>query len=277
MLMFIFMLILTFSHVLMKTIASGLILCVDESWLAIYMGLDMLLFLSLRLVRRDFTYWPKLPPVASVCVSTITRITQKVLTDFTLTLQMRNDFEVGGFLFSFLVVQNHAMTFVAAHLYFKLYEGDNKIPAPPLWSLLFSLLGLFLVSVLVFVGLMDRRYLGTFVTTTTGPQSAVNKFKVATTDEQRLNTFKYHHYYYAGIEDELKALLAENWEDWMANKPKWLTESIIDTVPDEFLPEKEVVKLNASSRAGSKRKLAGNLLKAGGWMVVRGATGIGLD
>jgi hypothetical protein len=242
------MMLFTFAHVLMKTVASSLILCVDGSWLLIYMGGDMLVFLLLKFARRDFTYWPNLPPVVSAYTSLTVRITQKVLTDFTLTLHMRNSFEMGGILFILLVIQNQAFTFAAAQLYLTRYEddNDNKIPAMHLWALLFSLLGLFLGSCSVFVLLMDRRYLETFVNTTTGPQSSVKKFKLATTDEQRLSTFKYHRYYYAAIEVELKLLLAENWEDWMFNRPDWLTDSMIATIPDEFLPSKEVEKRNNS-------------------------------
>ena len=150
-------------------------------------------------------------------------------------------------MFSLLIVQNQASTFVASWLYLKYYTDANKIEASMLWEVLFTLLGLFLASVSAFVLLMDRRYLGTFVTTTTGPQFAAGRFKVATTDEQRIAVLKYHPLYYASIEVELKALLAENWEEWMANRPDWLTESVIATVPDEFLPEKEVEKLRRMS------------------------------
>jgi hypothetical protein len=144
------------------------------------------------------------------------------------------------------------MSFLAAHLYLKHYEGESKISASELWRMLFALLGLFLASVLVFVVLMDRRYLKTFVTTATGPQSTVDKFKSSTTDEQRLNTFKYHDVYYAAIEEELKALLAENWDDWMLVRPEWLTEGVVACIPDKFLPEKEVERLNILG--GGKRR-----------------------
>ena len=251
---FLVMMSLTFSHVLMKTLASSLIICVNASWLVIYMTCDMILFLVLKLVRRDFTYWLNLPPFISALFSLVIRVTEKTLTDFTLTLHMRNPFEVGGILFGLSIVQNQASTFIAAHLYLNYYDGKNILPASELWTVLFSLLGLFVASVLAFVLLMDRKYLRTFVTTTTGPQFAAERFHVATTDEQRLNTFKYHPYYYTAIEKELKALLAENWEDWMANKPDWMTERIIATIPDKFLPEREVAKLNKLSAGGKRRR-----------------------
>jgi hypothetical protein len=264
MLTFTVMLLFTLSHVLMKTVASSLIICVHENWLAIYMGCDMLLFLSLKLIRRDFTFWAPLPPSTSVFASLINRISIKVLTDFTLNLHMRSSMEIGGILFTLLVVQNQASAFVAGWVYLKYYDGGGTIEADKLWMALFSLLGLFLVSVLAFVLLMDRRYLGTFVSTTTGPQFAADKFHAATTDEQRLTTFKYHHYYYAAIEDELKALLAENWEDWMANRPEWLTEGIIATIDDKFLPAAEVEKLNRMSTGGKRRRSSFSLVEKRG-------------
>jgi hypothetical protein len=238
------MILLTFAHVMMKTLASSLILCVNISWLAIYMAFDALLFVFIKLVRRDLTYWIKLPPYVSASFSFWIRVTQKVLIDYTLTLHMRYSMEIGGILFSFLVIQNQVWSFVAVHLYSRHYSGSNLIEASQLEAMLFALLGSFLVSLLAFVLLMDRKYLGTFVATTTGPQSAVNRFHVATTDEQRVSIMKYHHYYYAGVEVELKALIAENWEEWMLNRPEWLTESVIATIPDKFLLTKEVVRLS---------------------------------
>ena len=70
---FICMLTLAFSHVLAKTIASSLILCVKGSWLAIYMAFDVLLFFALKFARRDFTYWMNFPPVVSAFLSLVVR------------------------------------------------------------------------------------------------------------------------------------------------------------------------------------------------------------
>jgi hypothetical protein len=257
------MLLLTFFHVMMKFLASSLILCVDASWLAIYMGCDTLLFLLLKLIRRDFTYEAKLPPFISALFSLLIRISTKLLTDFTLTLHMRNSMEIGGILFLLVVVQNQASAFVAAQIYLKLYSGPNGIESSQLWTMLFALLGSFLVSVLAFVLLMDRKYLGTFLTTATGPQSTADKFHLATTDEQRVSIMKYHPYYYAGVEVELKALIADNWEEWMLNRPEWLTESVIATIPDDFLPEKEVEKLIKLGAGKRRRSSAGDVFNGG--------------
>jgi hypothetical protein len=192
-------------------------------------------------------------------MSLLIRMIQKVMADFALTLHMRHSVEVGGILFSFLVVQNQVVTFVAAWVYLSYYTGENKFDVSQLWTTLLVLLGLFLASILVFILLMDRKYLGTFVSTATGPQSTADKFRSATTDEQRISVLQYHPSYYAAIEGELKALLAENWAEWMVTKPEWLTESVKATIPDELLPEREVWKMRKMGIFKKKRSSLGDI------------------
>ena len=51
------MFMLTCSHVVMKTIAASLVMCVSGTWFTIYLGGDMLVFLLLKVIRGDLRYW----------------------------------------------------------------------------------------------------------------------------------------------------------------------------------------------------------------------------
>jgi len=247
----------------MKTIAVSLIMCVSETWLAIYLGGDMIAFLLVKIIRGDFTYWLNLPPSLSLSISLVFRFLTKILTDFTLVMQMRHSYEIGGVQFSLLVVQNQAMCFVAAKLYLKYYDGafdmegevlggNRKLEAEMLWAGLLGLLGIFLVSSLSFVGLMDRKYLHTFFGLTTGPQYSEIRFRTAKTDEQRIETFGRHPSYYTNVAGELQELIDENWEDWMRDRPEWLTDNLLGKVPDEYLKKAEVKRLE--EEGGGKRR-----------------------
>ena len=55
------------------------------------------------------------------------------------------------------------------------------------------------------------------------------------------------------FEEDLKRLISENWKDWMADRPEWLTDNVIASVPDEYLPKKEVKRLK-EGWGGERRK-----------------------
>ena len=154
--------------------------------------------------------------------------------------------------------------FVAVVLYLKYYdgsydeaegveiEGTNKIYEEMLWIMFACLCGLFLTSSLAFVWLIDRKYLDSFFSTATGPQFAVVKYNTATTDFQRMNVLKYYPTYYDELKVQVQELIDENWEDWMKDRPEWLTDNVIASIPDEYLPKTEVNRLE--DEGGGKRR-----------------------
>ena len=257
------MLTLTCSHVIMKTLSTALLASVSVPWLMIYMGADLGIFLGFKICRRDFRYWVNVPNGMSLAISVIIRVMTKLLTDFTLVLQMRNPFEIGGVLFLLLILQNQIGCFVIAKIYERFYvDIETKLPMEVLWTSLIGLSSAFLISTLAFVGLIDRDYLHTFFTTTTAKQSTSDKFYAARNDKQRLHVFKYYPDYYAGVSEELKDLLHDNWREWMRDRPEWLTDEDIQIIPDEFLPV-WYVKQQARKNDGRGRQKRNSLGEVG--------------
>ena len=122
-----------------------------------------------------------------------------------------------------------------------------------LWPTLIGLIILFLLSVAAFVFFMDRNYLRTFLTTTTtDPEQAADLFRKATTDEQKVVYCNTHPTYRESFSGELEALVKENWADWMANRPAWLTDTVIGTIDDKYLPKAAVDILKVEG--GGKRR-----------------------
>jgi hypothetical protein len=141
---------------------------------------------------------------------------------------------------------------VAAKLYLDYHNGDEKIEEEALWSTLFALLAMFVISVTAFFTLIDRNYLHTFTTTMTAPQYCVSFFREATTDEQRIDVFTQHPTYYSSIENEVVAFVGDNWNTWQAERPDWFTEAVISTIDDRFIAAAELAKLNIA--AGGQRR-----------------------
>ena len=151
---------------------------------------------------------------------------------------------MGGVFFCLLVLQNQASVFVAAKLYLEYYNGENKIEDAILWSVLLSLLGMFVISTTAFFSLIDKSYLHTFTSALTARQSCAKIFRDSLTDLEKLQNFALHPSYYAAFDDELKAFVRSNWATWQAEKPDWFTENIIATIPIRFISEIEVERMS---------------------------------
>ena len=80
--------------------------------------------------------------------------------------------------------------------------------------------------------------LGTFFTTTTGPEYTVQLFREAPSDELRFDAaFTNRRSYINGLEEEVKEWLRENIDRFKVEQPEWWK---IEMVPDEFLPEEAI-------------------------------------
>ena len=276
---------LTLSHVFIKALATALVISVSGTWMAIYLAVDLLFFFLFKIVRGDFRYWMNIPDPLSFFSSFIIRLIQKLLIDNTLCLHMRHPYEVGGVLFVIVVVQNQTACIVAVQLYLKYYQEqiqvaaidiigattnttipavytDTKVEASMLWLNLSCLFALFVLSAAALVYFMDRNYLHTFVTTDTGPERAVKKYLGSTTDEQRMGIFYVHPSYRTKAHDELEALVGDNWANWMVNRPDWLTDGLIGSIEDKYIPVAEVKRLE--KEGGGKRRRSSAFAGMGG-------------
>jgi len=130
----------------------------------------------------------------------------------------------------------------------------TKLPADVLWPLLIGLFALSFLSAAMLACWIDKKYLHTFTSTETGAQYAAKFYNLATTDQQRIAAiFNKHPSYYYDFKDELKEFVSDNWADWMANRPDWLTDDVIGYIDDEYLPHAEVDRLKEEG-GGERRR-----------------------
>ena len=81
---FILMLLSNTFHVLNKYFSSALFLVVSPLWFLLYLASDMGLYFAVKILTRDFFTWIPVRGAASQYVTTsLYRITQKLVSDFT--------------------------------------------------------------------------------------------------------------------------------------------------------------------------------------------------
>ena len=254
-------------HVMGKLLATSLLLTVNKSLLGLYMGIDMAAVFVFKAVRGDLRYWVNGGPVTSAIITFFSRFTLKVVTDFTAIFQSRHPFELGGLLWSLTLLINQVSCFVAVHLYLTYYEEElidkdglevklTKLTPLQLWGTQSILSGLFVISWVIFIAVINMDYAKTFFSTVTGKQFAEETFRIIETDEELLYTFRFQEAYYDAFEEELMEEFHDAWPLLMKDKPEWLTDDVISNVPDRFFPKPELIRLTEEGGGERRRSSA---------------------
>ena len=240
-----FMVGLTTSHAAMKVIACALMMRLDGAKFACYAAGDMCMYFIYKILRGDLRYWVRLKGWFSMFASFGVRIVSKNITDFTLLVQFRHPFELGGIYWSANMIMNQLFVFVAVYLY-STFTQEEMVNDDRISSLFFLVSGLFSFSVICVIGFMsliNRDYWKTFWDTQSGKQFVVNNFKNATNDKMKFNVFKKHRSFYYSIEGEIKIWLKDEWGRWEYEKPAWFNPVAIAEVPADLLPKSVLKKM----------------------------------
>ena len=237
------MMLLSFSQLLAKCLVVAILNEIGGSSLAILvLGAEMVAFMMIKVIRRDFIWWLPLGPVLSVSISCLNRIIIKFISDFTGMIHLRHPYEIGGFLFSFNMLYTQISLFAVILAQNNLSNSSDD-----------SLYGDFYIYVACFLsGLWVLSYGGvlffcmpayrhTFYATTTIRKFQKKRFTsgddatkikiLTTTHESTWKDFK----------DEMKSWLNKVWADLHTNRPDWFTESVISNIPVDMIPGEEAV------------------------------------
>jgi hypothetical protein len=85
---------------LVRSVSTALLAMHGTGAVLTYYVLDMGLYFTYKLLRRDFWHWIPLEGAASAVVSTLERLVVKLFADFAGVIQFRAAGEIGGCYFS---------------------------------------------------------------------------------------------------------------------------------------------------------------------------------
>jgi len=237
---FFIMMLMSTLHNLSRS-AGYAILAVEDTMFAVkFFGAEMGVYLTYKLVRRDFWWWGNIEGVVSVVLSFLERSIVKVIADFTGCLHFRHPYELGGTGYSLSMIWAQVFPFVA--LQFSTSEKKELLA-----TMLQVSFGLWLTLNILFFASINREFVRTFFTWTTGPEYTILLFREAPSDELRFDAaFTNRRSYINGLEDEVRAWLSENIDRFQLEQPEWWR---IDMVGDEFLP-----RLAIEAEGGARRR-----------------------
>ena len=234
---FVAMLLLSTGMLLVRAYTIVLLALVGNRWAFAYFILDILFFLAIKVLRREFWYWM---PTGSVFTDTgfslVVRIVGKIVLDFTSLVQFRHPFEFGGALWSLNLLVSIASFPISLYI-FQANGGDLKV-AEKGWSHSLILLPSVVLTYVVLLYNIEKDYLSTFISPMNIREFLAKTFRESTSDEARAtNFFSITTRYWDSTENEARHWVAQNWDRWMREKPPWLTDVMRERIPLHFIPK----------------------------------------
>jgi hypothetical protein len=253
-----------------KSFSSALLLVASPKSFIAYTTGDHLLYQLYLAARGDHRHYR---PGVSAPMSVVINVVQKVIADFTSSWKMRTQLDMHNAYFLFNQLTTHASVFVAVHVYVS--GGGNDFDEGVLWM---SSGTLFVAWAITYVARthmclkesvssnpLSRRYIilacmvkpeyrHQFYTTETGVQYAREEYVNAKTHEEKMRIFTYNAVMWRHYKDEVREFTHANWAHWNEDKPAWFTETVIQRVPDEYIPVAALVSLNAAAHGGQRRR-----------------------
>jgi hypothetical protein len=207
---------------------------IGGSWVALYIGSDLVLYLVVKVLRGDFWYWMPAGGNAELVISIFERVIAKAITDFTSLVHFRHPNEVGGVYWALgfvLTIGSLPVATILAESKTQDSSGTSVAKAVSIY-----IIPVTLFSFAIFLWNIEKKYLGTFFSLQKGKDLTVKNFRGGNDKTKAKYSFKYSKHHWISIEEEVRAWVGTNWERWEEEKPKWLDEGMKARIPVEYIP-----------------------------------------
>jgi hypothetical protein len=232
-LVFVSMMILTAGMLLIRCMTIVLLGLMGGSWVALYIGGDLVLYLAVKLLRGDLWYWVPLGGKAEMLSSSVTRVLVKIVTDFTSIVQFRHPNEVGGLYWALGFV----LTMGSLPLAIIVAESVLTTRAIILaWLIVKYFIPGSIVCFAVFFLNIERKYWNTFWSTQRSKDLTMAFFLDGKSDAVKFFVMTRSRRHWVWIEEKVRKWVRENWAKWEEEKPEWFNDQKKAIVPVEFIP-----------------------------------------
>jgi hypothetical protein len=242
------MMLLTAGMLLIRCMTIVVLGLVGGSWVALYIGGDLGLYLVVKMLRGDFWYWMPSGGKAEIVYSTLFRLINKIITDFTSLVQLRHPNEVGGLYWAFgfvLTMGSLPVAIIVAESVLK----DRAVNLA--WSVVKFFIPGSLVCFAIFFSNIERKYWHTFWSTQRSKDLSMAYFLEGKSDAVKFQVFTTSKHHWVSIEEKIRKWVEENWARWEEEKPEWFTDQKKATVPVEFIPTTGEARRRESVRRAS--------------------------
>jgi hypothetical protein len=260
---FVSMLLFTAGMLLIRCTTIVLLGLMGGRWAFLYIGVDLGLYLLVKILRGDFWYFLPIGGKAEIVSSILLRMVIKIITDFTSIVHFRHPNEVGGAYWLFGLLLTMVSLPVSIYIYlFSPYVDDNPIDNASF--IVKYIIPITTICLGVFFFNIERKYLHTFWSAQRSKDMSMAYFIDCESDAIKIKVFGHSRHHWVSIEGEIKKWVGLNWARWEEEQPDWFTGVKKARVPVEFIPQdgdarrKESVR-RASVDAEAEGGLAGAL------------------
>jgi hypothetical protein len=245
---FVFMMLLTAGMLLIRCTTIVLFGMMGGSWAFLYIGADLGLYLSVKMLRGDFWYWLPTGGNMEIVSSIIFRVIVKIIADFTSMVHFRHPNEVGGAYWLF------GLTLTMGSLPVSIYIASPYVDEKAI-DIASSMMNYFIpittMCLAVFFLNIDRKLLHTFWSTQKSKEYGMAFFLEGESDKVKIRVFTTSRHHWVSIEGDLRKWIGLNWAKWEQEQPEWFTDVIRATVPVEFIPADGDARRRESVRRAS--------------------------
>jgi hypothetical protein len=247
-LVFVSMLLFTAGMLLIRCTTIVLLGLMGGTWAFLYIGVDLGLYLLVKILRGDFWYWLPLGGNIEIVSSILMRVMVKIIVDFTSLAQLRHPNEVGGayWLFGLLLTMGSlpGSIFVASP-----YVDERAIDIAS--SIMRSFIPITSLCFVIFFWNIESKYWNTFFSIQRGKDMTIAFFHEGANDEMKFVVFYASRHQWVSIEGEIKKWVELNWAKWEEEKPEWFTDVMKASVPVDFIPADGDARRRESVRRAS--------------------------
>jgi hypothetical protein len=219
-----------------RSFSSALLLTTDTRFLGWYVLSDLGVFLLQKILRGDFWYWLPVDGPVGALVSLFARILVKNVTDYTGIVTFRNPLEMGGVGWTVNLIAAAVVPFAVIKLFFA-SNAASAIKEKTATTVMGSLAGIWLISLLLLLCLMDAKYRKTFFSLETGSQHVIARFKRrGAQDETKAKIIYYNRRLWSSIRCDVREFFAKNWEKWEEGQETWFDDNFKQKIDDDLIP-----------------------------------------
>jgi hypothetical protein len=184
------------------------------------------------------------------------RIATKLMVDVTSMPHLRLPNDLGGACWTASIVKNQVECLLVAWVYSEFYDGPDKIERTALFSALGALAIAWALAFGLFLAVIKRGYLWTFVTLETGHAYLQRCFhEDAGDDEKRMAIFNFNERLWHDFRPAVKDWVRRGYNQWLADNPAWFQGSVaqacVARIPNEFLADLEPATTASGPPVGS--------------------------
>jgi hypothetical protein len=245
---FVSMMLLSSGMLLIRCTTIVLLGLIGGSWVFLYIGADLGLYILVKILRGDFWYFLPLGGNTEIMASILFRVIVKLIVDFTSMVHFRHPNEVGGAYWLFGLLLTMGSLPVSIHVASP-YVDEKAIYIASLivkYFILFTPLCL-----AVFFINIEWKYLHTFLSTQKSKDYGMEFFLQGESDKVKIRVFTTSRHHWVSIEGQIKKWVVSNWAKWEEKQPEWFTDVIKATVPVDFIPADGDARRRESVRRAS--------------------------